>query len=113
MVAEHDLIFLENEPILATDAVRVMTDNVNQDEAVLLLGHPLKIAAEREVSSHLTDYKKTSCRSLSETGGGEVPVLLLGVADSLGDPGCVHGSAGSLATVPDVQAVLGKADIKC
>ena len=47
--AEHDLICLENEPILATDAVRVMTDNVNQDEAVLLLGHPLKIAAERKV----------------------------------------------------------------
>ena len=50
-------ICLEREPILATDAVRVMNDNVNQDEAVLLLGHPLKIAAEREVSSHLTDYK--------------------------------------------------------
>ena len=44
------LICLEKEPILATDAVQVMTDNVNQDEAVLLLGHPLKIAAEREVS---------------------------------------------------------------
>ena len=42
-------ICLESEPILATDAVRVMTDNVNQDEAVLLLGHPLKIAAERKV----------------------------------------------------------------
>ena len=55
---EHHLSCLENEPILATDAVRVMTDNVNQDEAVLLLGHPLKIAAEREVSSHYkTDYK--------------------------------------------------------
>ena len=51
------LICLEKEPILATDAVQVMTDNVNQDEAVLLLGHPLKIAAEREDSSQLTDNK--------------------------------------------------------
>ena len=30
-----------------------MTDNVNQDEAVLLLGHPLKIAAERKLYSAL------------------------------------------------------------
>ena len=45
------LICSEKEPILATEAVRVMTDNVNQDEAVLLLGHPLKIAAERKLYS--------------------------------------------------------------
>ena len=41
---------LESDPILATEAVRVMNDNVNQDEAVLLLGHPLKITAERKFS---------------------------------------------------------------
>ena len=35
------------------------------------------------------------------------------MADSFGDPGSVHGSAGSLAAVPDVQAVLGEDDIKC
>ena len=45
------LICLEKEPILATEAVRVMTDNVNQDEAVLLLGHPLEIVAERKLYS--------------------------------------------------------------
>ena len=38
---------LEKEPILATDAVKVINDNVNQDEVALLLGHPLKIQAER------------------------------------------------------------------
>ena len=59
MSCSPHLISLENEPILATDAVRVMTDNVNQDEAVLLLGHPLKIAAEREVSSHYKTDDKT------------------------------------------------------
>ena len=42
---------LESDPILATEAVRVMNDNVNQDEAVLLLGHPLKITAERKFSN--------------------------------------------------------------
>ena len=38
----------EEEPILATEAVKVINDNVEQDEVTLLLGHPLKIQAERE-----------------------------------------------------------------
>ena len=38
----------EKEPILATEAVNVINNNVNQDEVVLLLGHPLKIQAERK-----------------------------------------------------------------
>ena len=33
------------------------------------------------------------------------------MADSLGDPGSVHGSAGALAALPDLQAVLGEAEI--
>ena len=47
---------LESDPILATDAVKVMNENVDQDEAVLLLGHPLRITAERklQLSAHLT-----------------------------------------------------------
>ena len=38
----------KKEPILAIDAVRVVEENVDQDQAVLLLGHSLKIKAERE-----------------------------------------------------------------
>ena len=33
------------------------------------------------------------------------------MADSLGDPGCLHGSPGPLAALPDLQAVLGEAEI--
>jgi uncharacterized protein (DUF1697 family) len=33
--------------VLAVDAVKVVDENVGQDEAVLLLGHALKIKAER------------------------------------------------------------------
>ena len=39
---------LDEEPVLATDAVRLVDENVDNDAAVLLLGHPLKIKAERE-----------------------------------------------------------------
>ena len=35
-------------PILATEAVKVINDNVNENEVVEILGHPLKIQAERE-----------------------------------------------------------------
>ena len=34
--------------MLAVDAVKVVDENVGQDEAVLLLGHALKIKAERK-----------------------------------------------------------------
>ena len=39
---------VEKEPILATEAVKVINDNVNENEVVEILGHPLKIQAERE-----------------------------------------------------------------
>ena len=39
---------LDEEPVLATDAVRLVDENVDNDAAVLLLGHPLKIKAERK-----------------------------------------------------------------
>ena len=38
----------KKEPILAIDAVRVVEEHVDQDQAVLLLGHSLKIKAERK-----------------------------------------------------------------
>ena len=38
----------EKDPVLAVDAVKVVDENVGQDEAVLLLGHALKIKAERK-----------------------------------------------------------------
>ena len=38
----------EKEPILATEAVKVIHDNVNENEVVEILGHPLKIQAERK-----------------------------------------------------------------
>ena len=40
--------FVEKEPILATEAVKVINNNVNENEVVEILGHPLKIQAERE-----------------------------------------------------------------
>ena len=39
---------VEKDPILATEAVKVINDNVNENEVVEILGHPLKIQAERE-----------------------------------------------------------------
>ena len=39
--------------MLAVDAVKVVDENVGQDEAVLLLGHALKIKAERMKKSYL------------------------------------------------------------
>ena len=36
-------------PVLAEDAVKLVDENVGNDDAVLLLGHPLKIKAEREI----------------------------------------------------------------
>lgn len=34
---------------MATEAVKVINDNVNEDEVALILGHPLKIQAERNI----------------------------------------------------------------
>ena len=37
----------DSEPVLAVDAVKVVNENVAQDEAAVLLGHALRIKAER------------------------------------------------------------------
>lgn len=41
--------------MLAVDAVKVVDENVGQDEAVLLLGHALKIKAERKELKCITN----------------------------------------------------------
>jgi len=39
---------LDEQPVLAAEAVKRVDANVDNDDAVLLLGHPLKIKAERK-----------------------------------------------------------------
>ena len=39
----------DTKPVLAEDAVKLVDENVGNDDAVLLLGHPLKIKAERKI----------------------------------------------------------------
>ena len=39
----------DSKPVLADDAVKLVDENVGNDDAVLLLGHPLKIKAERKI----------------------------------------------------------------
>ena len=58
---------VEKDPILATEAVKVINDNVNENEVVEILGHPLKIQAEREFNLFhhfpekiLTEFQVTS-----------------------------------------------------
>ena len=57
---------VEKDPILATEAVKVINDNVNENEVVEILGHPLKIQAERESFIFLEFQNKYSNSSLSE-----------------------------------------------
>ena len=42
--------------MLAVDAVKVVDENVDKDEAVLLLGHSLKIKAERMQHNCMNSY---------------------------------------------------------
>jgi len=44
----------EKDPVLAVEAVQVVDENVDQDQAVLLLGHALKIKAEPYLKSSST-----------------------------------------------------------
>ena len=44
-------VFLDSTPVPAESAVKVVSDNIGNDDAVLMLGHPLKIKAERKYLS--------------------------------------------------------------
>jgi len=50
----------EKDPVLAVDAVKVVDENVGQDEAVLLLGHALKIKAEPYLKAPVEAPKSSS-----------------------------------------------------
>ena len=50
----------EEDPILATEAVKVINENVKQDEITLLLGHPLKIQAEPYLQQSRLKYQSNS-----------------------------------------------------
>ena len=43
----------DSKPVLADDAVKLVDENVGNDDAVLLLGHPLKIKAERKIFQNI------------------------------------------------------------
>ena len=58
IINQSNRFYSDEEPILATDAVRLVDENVDNDAAVLLLGHALKIKAERKLSlSFLTIFQ--------------------------------------------------------
>ena len=72
---------VEKVPILATEAVKVINDNVKENEVVEILGHPLKIQAEREFIIFLEFQSKYIFSSLFEARRDKIHKGVLGLDD--------------------------------